>query len=137
MLLSYERNYPLWFSSSQTTKIIPSCFGMIIARQISWKMKSFVRQVDFASWQYAFTHSTFSKAISCLKTNTSVGTFIILPWFGPMWFIHAPKTKKFVSQGLILNHLKTVRAMQWQYWKDYQKMISSNVSGHGDVRLCA
>jgi len=84
------------------------------------------------------THTALSvKLFFWWKTSSSVGTFIVVTWYGPVWLLHVPERKSPCERFVILNSLKTFRAIWWRHWKDFEEMISSSVSRHeNDVRMC-
>jgi hypothetical protein len=87
---------------------------------LSEKIKSLDRQVYFASWEYAFQRSTFYKTI--------FGKRHIKVLEHPLQSLTCPHMT--FPEGIILNPMKTFRAVHWQQWNDIWKMTSRHVSGH-------
>jgi hypothetical protein len=63
--------------------------------------------------------NTFEKAISVQKTNSSVVTFTLLAWLGPVWLFHVPRSKTVLVKPLFkYSILKISKALWRQYWND-------------------
>jgi hypothetical protein len=85
---------------------------------IRWKRKSVTRQVHFATWLHTIQHH-LQKSNCALKTDITIRVIYCTHWIDRVRLIHASTYKNVFWKWLIFNHLKTLRAVWWQYWKDF------------------
>jgi hypothetical protein len=62
--------------------------------------------------------------------NTNDGTFTKIVWFVLCHFIYFSTTMDLLEMISFWITWESPEAMWWQKWKDFQKIISSNVSTH-------